>query len=66
MESSRSFQSNPSSTSTKLTMESIKSNKHYFVYVLNGERVIGQNHNVGAIRIDIKDMNEMQNVSFHF
>lgn len=47
-------------------MESIKSNKHYFVYVLNGERVIGQNHNVGAIRIDIKDMNEMQNVSFHF
>ncbi|KAI6189420.1 Guanylate cyclase [Aphelenchoides bicaudatus] len=60
LESARSLQSGPSSTSTKLTLDSVKSNSHYMVYVFNGERVIGQQHQISGIRIDNRDMAEMQ------
>ncbi|KAI6230201.1 Guanylate cyclase [Aphelenchoides fujianensis] len=62
MESARSITSGPSTTSTKFTFDSIKSTKHYVVYVYGGERVIGINHNLSPtqIRIAASDMAEMR------
>ncbi|KAI6227487.1 Guanylate cyclase [Aphelenchoides fujianensis] len=62
MESARSITSGPSTTSTKFTFDSIKSTKHYIVYVYGGERVIGINHNLSPtqIRIAASDMSEMR------
>ncbi|KAI6213520.1 Guanylate cyclase [Aphelenchoides besseyi] len=62
MESARSIQSGPSTTSTKFTFDSVKSTKHYTVYIYAGERVIGLNHNISPtqVRINTSDMSEMR------
>ncbi|KAI6199751.1 Guanylate cyclase [Aphelenchoides besseyi] len=64
MESARSIQSGPSTTSTKFTFDSVKSTKHYTVYIYAGERVIGLNHNISPtqVRINTSDMSEMRSM----
>ncbi|CAD5226277.1 unnamed protein product [Bursaphelenchus okinawaensis] len=60
LESARSLQSGPSSTSTKFTFDSVKSNEYFVVYVLNGDRVIGINYNVNLIKISPHDQSEVR------
>ncbi|CAD5229924.1 unnamed protein product [Bursaphelenchus xylophilus] len=60
LESARSLQSGPSSTSTKFTFDSVKSNEFYIIYVLNGERVIGINYNVNVLKIAPHDQSEIR------
>lgn len=62
LESARSLQSSKSTTSTKYTLDSVKSNAHFTVYVLGGERVIGIVHATAA-RFSENDMRELRTVA---
>ena len=61
LESARSLQSSKSA-STKVTMDSVKSNAHFTVYALGGERVIGVIH-ATTVRLNEQDMRELRAVS---
>ncbi|KAH7718324.1 Protein GCY-20 [Aphelenchoides avenae] len=59
MDSSRSLQSGPSTTSTKFTFESVHQSKTFKLYNYNQEKVIGQQHNSRPVFTEI-DMAEFR------
>lgn len=59
MESIRSLQSGPSTTSTKFTFDSVHTSKHFSMYMFHQERVVGYKHNVRA-NLDKEEMAEFR------
>uniref|UniRef100_A0AC34Q8K7 Guanylate cyclase n=1 Tax=Panagrolaimus sp. JU765 TaxID=591449 RepID=A0AC34Q8K7_9BILA len=57
MESMRSLQSGPSTTSTKFTFDSMKSSKNFSMFTHFGERVIGYKH-VNRLSMEKEDISE--------